>query len=88
MSNTDQFSGVGGSYTVDPRTGERKQVEKPTEDHPEGNQARDENGKPLDQPAETQPALPAPASTPPWATPAPDKATPPAYGRHDDGDRQ
>jgi hypothetical protein len=45
---TDQFHGQGGRYEI--RDGKRVQVEAPTKDHPEGNCARDEHGKPIPGP--------------------------------------
>jgi hypothetical protein len=46
----DEFQGHGGAYVVDdPKNnpGKRRQVEKPTQDHPEGNCARDWDHVPL-----------------------------------------
>lgn len=45
----------GGSYIIDPKTGERQRVEH-TQDHPEGNCARDAEGKPLEQPTQPEQA--------------------------------
>jgi hypothetical protein len=41
----------GGSYVQDPNTGALTQVEKPTQDHPEGNAARKPDGSLYDAPA-------------------------------------
>lgn len=49
MIPVDKYHGVGGSYILDPATGERKQVEAPTQPHPDGSGARDEKGKLLNQ---------------------------------------
>jgi hypothetical protein len=53
----DEFHGVGGSFEI--RDGKRVRVHE-TVDHPEGNRARDADGKALDQPLENAPALVAP----------------------------
>lgn len=45
---TDQFDGQGGRYEI--RDGKRVRVEEPTKDHPEGNRARDAQGKPHEAP--------------------------------------
>lgn len=45
---TDEFAGQGGRYEI--RDGKRVRVEEPTKDHPEGNCARDEHGKPFPAP--------------------------------------
>jgi len=37
---SDEFDGVGGSYTVD-ANGKRTQSEAPTQNHPDGNKARE-----------------------------------------------
>lgn len=66
----DKYHGVGGSYSVDPKTGQRTQTEKPTERHPDGDCARDKDGKPLDKPVDkVEPAF-APPAAQPWAPPA------------------
>lgn len=70
----DKYHGVGGSYSRDPKTGERRQVERPTERHKDGDCARDADGKPLNvasdkiEPAFAPPASPA---APAPAAPAP-----------------
>jgi len=46
---TQHIPGHGGSYAVND-AGELVQKEAPTQDHPEGNRARDADGKPLDLP--------------------------------------
>lgn len=46
----DEFQGQGGAYVVDdPKNAphKRRQVEKPTQDHPEGNTSRDWDHMPL-----------------------------------------
>lgn len=60
---------IGGRYLV--KDGVRTLLEEPTKDHPEGNRARDEHGKPVAAPDETH-ANPAPAAQPrsPDGTPA------------------
>ena len=64
----DKYHGVGGSYTVDPKTGERTQTEKPTERHPDGDCARDKDGKPLNKPVDkVEPAFAPPAAVQPDA---------------------
>lgn len=50
----DQYSGQGGSYTVDPKTGKRKRVEAPTT-------PPDETAALLDN---AVPAVPAPPASP------------------------
>ncbi len=66
----DKYHGVGGSYSVDPKTGERTQTEKPTERHPDGDCARDKDGKPLDKAVDkVEPAFAEPAPKP-WEKPA------------------
>lgn len=66
---TDQFHGVGGSFTVNAE-GVREQVEKATQPHPEGDRSREADGTPTDLPVKTtESALPAPAPAP-WAKPA------------------
>jgi hypothetical protein len=45
---TDEFHGQGGRYEI--RDGKRVQVEAPTKDHPEGNCARDADGKAIPGP--------------------------------------
>lgn len=47
---------VGGRYEIDPKTGRLRLVEPPTEDHAEGNCARDAEGRPLHQPVQGEPA--------------------------------
>lgn len=51
----DEFHGQGGSYIM--KDGKRTRVTEPTKDHPEGNRARDKDGKALDE----APAADAPA---------------------------
>lgn len=45
----DQYHGEGGSYLM--KDGKRVRVIEPTRDHPEGNRARDKDGRALDTPA-------------------------------------
>lgn len=61
----------GGSYIVNPETGKRERVEH-TQDHPEGNCARDAEGKPLGQP--TQPVQAQNVSLEAAPAPAPKKS--------------
>lgn len=61
MSKPEDAPLVGGRYVV--KDGVRTLVEEPTKDHPEGNRARDEHGKPVAAPDETH-ANPAPAAAP------------------------
>lgn len=51
----DEFAGQGGSYRIG-ADGKRVRVEAPTQDHPQGNRARDAQGRPLDVPSEPAPA--------------------------------
>lgn len=76
MEYTDKFQGQAGSFKVN-SAGERELVEgSVTQPHPEGDAPRDPDGKRLDMDeaqkaaASPQDALPKPAETPPWATPA------------------
>lgn len=58
----DEFHGIGGSYLLDPKTGKRTQVEKPTEPS-DGGGARNSDGELLDKPhGELEPAFAAPAA--------------------------
>lgn len=60
----DEFHGVGGSYLLDPKTGKRTQIEKPTAPNPEGG-ARDKDGVPLNKAHDAlEPAFAAPAAAP------------------------
>lgn len=54
----DEFHGQGGAYVV--KDGKRVRVEEPTKDHPEGNRARDAEGRPLEvaPPPENPPTAP------------------------------
>lgn len=61
MSN---FAGHGGSYRVD-ESGQKTQVEAPTEDHKDGNAPRDHEGRRLDRAPAASAAAPAPETTPP-----------------------
>jgi hypothetical protein len=45
---TDEFHGQGGRYEI--RDGKRVRIEAPTKDHPEGNCARDADGKAIPGP--------------------------------------
>ncbi len=56
----DKFQGEGGSFEI--RNGERVQVSAPGKPHPEGDRARDADGKPVDLPPPNpqESALPAP----------------------------
>lgn len=45
---TDEFQGQGGRYEI--RDGKRVRIEEPTKDHPEGNCAREADGKPIPGP--------------------------------------
>lgn len=44
----DEFQGQGGRFEI--REGKRVRVEEPTKDHPEGNCAREADGKPIPGP--------------------------------------
>jgi len=48
-----EFHGEGGSYEV--RDGKRVRVVEATKDHPEGNRARDADGRPLGAAEEAKP---------------------------------
>lgn len=71
---SDEFDGVGGAYVM--KDGKRVRVSEPTRDHPEGNRARDKDGKPLE---ETSP--PAGGGVAPGAGVVGEKAAPPAPER-------
>ncbi len=84
MPDPDKYHGQGGTFVVN-KQGERERAKdadgreiKPGEPHPDGDRARDANGKPFDEQLEAKaPAIPAPAATPPWAgEPAPAPAAP------------
>lgn len=45
----------GGSYVLDPSTGQRTLVEEPTVDHPEGNAPRPAEEKKAEEPAADDP---------------------------------
>jgi hypothetical protein len=68
----DRYHGVGGSYELDPVTGERRPKDGPAKPEPPGGGPRDETGEPLAKPdpaAKPEPALPKPARAP-WDHPA------------------
>lgn len=46
----------GGSYVIDPASGERTQVEVPTVDHPDGNAPRPATEKKAEEPVADDPA--------------------------------
>jgi len=73
----DKFHGQGGTFKVNSR-GERERVGEEVKPHPDGDRARDADGKPFDTLEATTPALPKPG-TPPWAT----EATAPADAKAD-----
>jgi hypothetical protein len=80
----DEFHGIGGSYILDPKTGKRTQVEKPTAPSPEGG-ARDKDGALLNKASDAlEPAFAPPAADPVQVDPAPPsrtaKAAPAAKG--------
>lgn len=54
----DEFDGMGGAYVM--KDGKRVRVEEPTRDHPDGNRARDKDGKPLERAPEPEQPAPAP----------------------------
>ncbi len=45
MKPDDEFAGQGGRYEM--REGKRVRIEESTQDHPEGNTARDKDGRPI-----------------------------------------
>jgi hypothetical protein len=55
---TDEFDGQGGAFVM--KDGKRVRVEEPTRDHPEGNRARDKDGRAIDAALEEKPAAPPP----------------------------
>ena len=64
----DKYHGQGGDFRIE--NGERVQVEAPGTPHPEGDCARDAEGKAHERAhSKIEPALPAPGPAP-WATPA------------------
>lgn len=74
MDKLDKYHGHGGTYEFDPKTGERRLKEKPTEPAPQGGGARDKDGELLEKPAKDakpEPALPAPGRAPWDAEPPP-----------------
>lgn len=72
----DKFQGEGGSFEM--RNGERVQTAEPSAPHPDGDRARDADGKPVDPkaPDPTENALPKPGPAP-WVAP---DATPSVTG--------
>jgi hypothetical protein len=74
MTGPDKFHGQGGTFIVNAQ-GERERARdvhgkeiKPGEPHPEGDRARDADGKAIDEKLEAKaPAIPAPAHKAPWA---------------------
>ncbi len=54
----DEFHGQGGTYEV--REGKRVLVTPPTQSHPEGDRARDADGKPIDEAPAAAEATPQP----------------------------
>jgi hypothetical protein len=57
----DEFHGVGGSYIVE--NGVRRQVEKPTQDHPDGNRPRNSDGTAIvETGAEETKTIPSPST--------------------------
>lgn len=65
----DKFQGQGGNFEI--KNGVRVQTAKPSAPHPDGDRARDADGKPVDPPPPdpSESALPQPAPAP-WAAPA------------------
>jgi hypothetical protein len=60
--NLDEFHGEGGTFEV--RDGKRILVTPPTQPHPDGDRARNADGKPVDEtPAAAEAAPPATEST-------------------------
>lgn len=86
---TDKFAGEGGSYVIDPATGERRQIEPPTRPHAEGDRGRDAQGKPIqERPGGPQPALPTPAPAPGASAEASTPAPAPAPAAEPKGARK
>ncbi len=70
--HVDEFAGQGGSYEM--RDGKRARVVEPTKNHPEGNCARDAEGRPVLGPEHGIVAA-APASEPAPERPKPGART-------------
>jgi len=66
----DEFHGEGGTFEIDKASGKRKRVGDAPKSHPDGDRARDQDGKPIaERQPKPQPALPAPQLAP-WEQPA------------------